>query len=46
MLTADRRRQVAIGMVVLGRSYGEIEREAVREVGPDITREQEGGWEL
>lgn len=40
------RRQVAIGMVVLGRSYGEIEREGVREVGPDITREQEGGWEL
>lgn len=43
---ADLRRQVAIGMVVLGRGYGEIEREDVREVGPDITREQDGGWEL
>lgn len=40
------RRQVAIGMVMLGRSYGAIEREEVRDVSPDTTREQEGGWEL
>ncbi|WP_312529254.1 MobQ family relaxase [Paracoccus sp. (in: a-proteobacteria)] len=40
------RRQVAIGMVVLGRSYGEMEREGLREVSPEFTREQDGGWEL
>nr|WP_013496762.1 MobQ family relaxase [Paracoccus aminophilus]ADF47151.1 putative plasmid mobilization protein MobA [Paracoccus aminophilus JCM 7686] len=43
---AELRRQVAIGMVVLGRSYGEIEREDLREVGPEIAREQDDGWEL
>ena len=42
---ADLRRQVAIGMVVLGRSYGEIERGG-HEVGPEITREQDDGWGL
>lgn len=43
---ADLRRQVAIGMVMLGRSYGEIDREGLKEVRLEITREQDDGWEL
>lgn len=44
---ADLRRQVAIGMVVLGRSYGEIDREE-HQVGNDlpVDRCEGAGWGL
>jgi hypothetical protein len=53
---AGQRRQVARGIAVVGRSYGELERDGYgldrrravqeRSTGPQISRGQDDGWEL